>query len=99
MAVSAEVRDAAGGSSMTVSNSLESFFAKEGSAGGTVQRNAAGSLVVDSPQVEGCPSSLFFSRPPKIEDPPQEEWGTEGVDCEALDSRLRGNDRLVESGG
>ena len=71
---------------MTVSNSLESFFAKEGSAGGTVQRNAAGSLRV----------SLNFRSLPN---PPQEEWKTEGVDCEDLDSRLRGNDRLVESGG
>jgi len=34
-------------------------------------------LVVDSPQDEGCPP--IPKSPPKIEDPPQEEWGPRGL--------------------
>jgi len=37
----------------------------------TVQQNAAGSLRV---------SLRFFFQSPKIEDPPQEEWGIKGAD-------------------
>ena len=43
-----------------------------------VRLRRTGGLVVDSPQDEGCPPSLFVSSP-KIEDPPQEEWGIKGV--------------------
>jgi hypothetical protein len=39
-------------------------------------RSPAGGLVVDSPQDEGCPPIPYS--PPKIEDPPQEEWGSGG---------------------
>jgi arginine/lysine/ornithine decarboxylase len=48
-------------------NSLESLFDKEG-MDKEVQQNAAG--------VWGVPRSLLSS--PKIEDPPQEEWGLGG---------------------
>ena len=47
-------------------NSLESLFGKEGLRGltqanaMTVQRNAAGGSVVDSPQDEGCPQNPFL---------------------------------------
>jgi hypothetical protein len=38
-------------------------------------------LVVDSPQDEGC-SPIYPTPSPKIEDPPQEEWGTKGVETQ-----------------
>ena len=47
---------------MATSPLVERFFAM--TAEKKVQQDAAGGLVVDSPQDEGCPPSLFFSRPP-----------------------------------
>jgi hypothetical protein len=59
------------------SNSLESPFGKAG----VKMRRGSGELQGLVPAgVWGVPRSLFSS--PKIEDPPQEEWGIKGVESE-----------------